>query len=104
ELIFCSQVRLHPHERDPKTLGAWEHYTHWGNFTIFTDRVRPPFDGDLVQRLRETLEDCPTVLSGVSLTYRHGVAVSMLGQRAWDLQAAVRQLREVVREALTSIT
>jgi len=101
ELIFCSQTRVCPHERDPRTRGAWARWTHWGNFTLFTDRLRPPFDGEIVQKLRAVTERHPAIWSGVSLTYRHGVIVSMLGERAWDLQEAVRQLREVVREALT---
>jgi urease accessory protein len=97
ELIFCNQVRLCPRERDPKALGAWESYTHWGNFYIFSERVRPPLQDELVRRLREVMEHFPMLLNGASLTYRHGIVVSMLGHRAWDIQQAVRRLQETVR-------
>jgi urease accessory protein len=101
ELIFCNQVRLCPRERDPRATGAWESHTHWGNFYIFSDRVRPPLHDELVQRLREVMEQFPMLPSGVSLTYRHGVIVSMLGRRAWDMQQAARRLQEEARGCLT---
>jgi urease accessory protein len=100
ELIFCNQARLCPRERDLRTIGSWESYTHWGNFYIFAERVRPPLQDELVQRLRYVMEHFPMLLSGVSLTYRHGIIVSMLGRRAWDMQQAARRLREEVNDCL----
>lgn len=94
ELIYSQQTRLCPQQWHPGTVGAWEDYTHWGNFYIFSDRIVAPYGAALVERLRQVMQAFPRLLSGVSLSYRYGIVVSMLGRRAWDMQQAAQQLRK----------
>lgn len=100
ELVFYQQTRLCPQQWHPGAVGAWEDYTHWGNFYIFSDRIVAPYGAELVERLRFIMQASPMLLSGVSLSYRYGIVVSMLGRRAWDMQQAAQQLRSMLRELI----
>lgn len=102
QLIFCNQVRYSPHHHNPRTLAAWGQYTHTGNFYVFCDRLNSQEWNDLLQRLRNITEQYPMLCSGVSLTYRHGLAVSTLGQRAWDIQQMMQQLRQIARNFVSA--
>lgn len=88
-LAFVSQVQFSPQSGLLQKTGAWGEHTHWGMFGAFGVGDATP----LREALHEVLQLHPAVLSGVSLAPRHGVTVSMLGQRAQDLQELVSELR-----------
>jgi urease accessory protein len=98
ELIYCNRQRLRPqsdnHVRAP---GAWESYTHWGNFFIFSKHA----GAELLEELREVLiTRQESVFSGSSLTTRHGIAVAIMGHHAWELQQLVEELRQLANSRI----
>ena len=96
ELIFVSQTGLRPRDFNPRALGSWQDFTHQANFTVFSERANDA----LRDALREVLEEAGEIWGGVSLLERHGVVVSLLGRRAWDLQQLAQRLRETARSYL----
>jgi len=101
ELIFINQTSLRPHRFLPDRVGAWQNFTHQGNFYIFSEQA----DSTLCDTLRRVIED-PTasintpLMGGASLLPRCGVAVSLLGRRACDLQDLTQRLRNAVADFL----
>jgi urease accessory protein len=88
-LIFVSQTALRPSQFEPKRVGAWGKYTHQGQFLLFMPRINP----ELLDEVRAILAENPAVWSGASQLESGDIAVSMLGRRAFDLQALMAQLR-----------
>jgi len=88
ELIYVNNTGIQPAAHKPRGLGAWGGYTHLANFFIFG----PDVGAALRDSLREAMPDA--VWGGVSLLEKNGLVVTMMGHRAWDLQEAVRGLRE----------
>jgi urease accessory protein len=87
--IFRSQTALRPREVTPRRVAAWGEWSHNGNFYVFSPRAGE----ELLQFLRELLEQNAQVWGGASLLERNGVAVSLLGHRAHDLEAITQKLR-----------
>lgn len=96
ELIHCSQTRFEPLRNSLRVRGAWDMSTHVATFGAWFEGA----ECDLVDQMRAVLRDFPGLKSGVSLAHRHGVLVSMLGARAWEMQAACEVLRMCVRRSL----
>ncbi len=104
ELIFAQRQRVLPARQWLDAPGAWQNSTHTGTFYCFSDRVAP----EHVERLREALaaalprREGRKVVTGVSLTDRHGLAVLAVGSSAWELQEALdiawRTMRMLVLE------
>lgn len=84
ELAYCSRLVVEPARMRLSAPAGWGGRTHMATFLAISDRVRAPH----AERLRAEL-DAAGVYAGVSLTHRHGVAVTMLGSSAWQLQRAV---------------
>lgn len=97
ELIFISQTILRPELYNPRRPGAWGDWTHAGNFYVFAENA----DAGLRDLLRSTLDESCAVWGGISLLNRYGVAVSLLGRRAYDLQTTLQLLGERAREHLS---
>ena len=72
-------------------LGSWENHTHQGTFYLFSDRITKEF----IPPLRRMLLNYPHLLSGVSLTYKHGIYLSILGKSAWELQQPIQEAWEI---------
>lgn len=104
ELIFAQRQRVLPAAQQLAVPGAWQDCTHTGVFYCFSDRVRPEY----AERLREALaaelprREGRKLVTGVSLTDRHGVAVLAAGNTAWELQEALdiawRTMRQLMLE------
>ncbi|HEX8835125.1 MAG TPA: urease accessory protein UreD [Abditibacteriaceae bacterium] len=100
ELVFANQSILQPRCHDPRSHAGWGDSTYLGNLYLFTDTLSAPLWNELLTQLRDVLELFPTVRGGASLLERHGLAVSLLGARAYDLQQVVHALRENIRAFL----
>lgn len=108
--LYVSHNTTRPLQLNPRRLGAWGDFTHRANVWMFGPRA----DAAMCERWRELLsagaqqfpdDDAhhqaasnPT-WSGVSLLARGGVMASLLGQSAWELQQAARQLYDAARAA-----
>lgn len=123
ELIYCNRQRIEPESLAGSGFGkpgVWGSYTHQGAMYAFGDRVRPEY----VVRLRETLDawlaDCatqsfvpahetsldahgataPRLAYGASLTYKHGLALFVLGLSAWEIQRLIAVAWNFVKQLM----
>ncbi|MBV9868925.1 MAG: urease accessory protein UreD [Abitibacteriaceae bacterium] len=92
-LIFHNRTHFYPATQNLRTLAAWHNCTHWGNCYLFSAQIRECH----VEAIRQVTAQYPQLLSGVSFTHQHDVAVSVLGHRAWDIQQLFGSIRQVVR-------
>ena len=93
--VFASALDLTPQKFDPQQLGAWENYSHCGNFWALGAAL-----DDGIEAIWQIIENQSAVYAGVSvLAEGGGLMVSMLGTRAHDLQELTHQLRVQVRRA-----
>jgi urease accessory protein len=67
---------------DFRRLGGWESYTHQGAFYIFSDQIKQE-QLEIVQGLLEKFTD---LHCGVSLTYKYGMVISVMGKSVWEIQ------------------
>lgn len=91
--VFASSLDLAPRNFAPQQVGAWQDYTHSGNFWAFG----PTPSEDLIEALWSIIEGQNTVYAGVSALENGGFLVSMLGRRAHDLQELTEKLRGEVK-------
>jgi urease accessory protein len=85
QLIYYNRQCVEPAQApnaDFRSLGGWEDFTHQGMFYIFSDQIKL----EQIKPLQTLLEQFPHLHGGVSLTYRHGIVVSVLGNSVWELQ------------------
>ena len=94
--VFASSLDLAPQNFKPQQLGAWQNCTHSGNFWAFG----PFINENLLEAIWETIENQTSVYAGASALENDGFMVSMLGQRAHDLQELTRKLRATVRREM----
>ena len=99
KLVFVNQSALRPATLSPHCVGAWGDYTHSATFYVF-GRCNPVA---LCELLRDVISTVPQCYGGASILEQGGVAVSLLGHRAYDLQSLIQQLRETASRHLTSI-
>lgn len=100
ELIFSARQRVEPQLETPRSMGRWDLYTHLGTLYLFSERA----DAPLVEGLRERLNGFAPASAadmelyyGVSLTYKHGLAVSVLGYRVGDIQELLDEAWRYIR-------
>ena len=96
KLIFVNQTGLRPATDNFNHVGAWNGFTHAGNFHVFS----PHANQELCELLRAVLASSTNVWGGASSLDEGGVVVSLLAHRAWDLQETSAQLRAATREFL----
>ncbi len=92
--IFASSLDLAPRSFVPRQLGAWQNCTHSGNFWAFG----PTLNENLIEEMWEIIESQSLVYAGASSLEKGGLMVSMLGQRAHDLQGLTKKLRHLVAQ------
>lgn len=99
ELIFSQHQRVQPALRQLDVPGAWEDATHWGTLVVFSEQIKAEHAEVLREELYR-LKHTPgrEVLYGVTLTYKHGLAVSAAGKAAWPLQAFLRHAAQATRQ------
>lgn len=91
ELIFSARQRVEPQRHTPQQIARWDSHTHAGMLYLFSERV----NGKVVEALRERLTQQgflhPGLYIGVSLTYKFGLAVSVLGVRVYEIEALLKE-------------
>ncbi|WP_284644628.1 urease accessory protein UreD [Paenibacillus silviterrae] len=98
ELIYSARQRIAPALHTPRQLGSWDRHTHLGTFLFFSEQANQ----ELADRFREWLNPAdqpasPSLSCGVSHTYKHGMAISILGQRVYEIQALLESIRTRIR-------
>lgn len=96
EIILWDNWLLMPEQKDTRSLGGFEDYTHQGNLFMFSEKV----EQNLVDQLHEKLTGLPQVLAGASLTVKNGIAIRLLGYRAVDVENAVMIGWDLARQEL----
>jgi urease accessory protein len=85
-------------DESPKTrfrrMGGWEDYTHQGILYLFTDRMKREY----LAPMNELLNKYPELHCGVSLTYKHGMVISVLGNSVWELQQLLDEAWLLLKE------
>ncbi|KRF09714.1 hypothetical protein ASG89_16000 [Paenibacillus sp. Soil766] len=102
ELIFYQNQRIEPATMELSSLGCWEKETHMGNLFIFSDRLGARHLEAIVDKLSQ-LED-GQVRMGASLTYKHGLVVTVLGRHAWELQDVLMKAWHQIRRSVFDLT
>ncbi|GGG19648.1 urease accessory protein UreD [Paenibacillus abyssi] len=98
EMIFAQRQLIEPATQQLDAPGAWEDWSHIGSFYCFSDAIESVH----ADTLRAALQALPERLGqpikyGVSLTYRHGLAVAVAGHTAWQLQELLQSAWTVMR-------
>jgi urease accessory protein len=110
ELIFYQNQVIVPEAMNLQSPGSWEAETHLGSLYIFSNNVRQSHVDELLAALDEAnpfAEINPggstTVRYGASLTYKHGLALNVMGLHAWQLQRLISLAWGIMRSILLSI-
>ncbi|UUZ83990.1 urease accessory protein UreD [Paenibacillus sp. P26] len=104
ELIFCSRQRVRPESGRLQGIGSWDRYTHLGSLYLFSDRVSAAAAEELRERIEAQAARFPDLWTGVSLTYKYGLTVSVMGQRVYELKSVLDGAWNHLREALFSLS
>lgn len=102
ELIFYQNQRIEPAKMLLSSPGCWEGETHLGNLFIFSDRLGPRHLEAIVERLNQL--EGGAVRFGASLTYKHGLVVTVMGRHAWQLQDVLTKAWHQIRRSLFDLT
>ena len=95
--LYASSIDVEPAKFDVRQIGAWQNWTHSGNFWALFP-ADAAFDARLCAAFWEIIES-QTVYAGASALEGGGVVVSMLGTRAHDLQELTRGLQAAAQVA-----
>lgn len=102
ELIFYQNQRIEPAKMVLTAPGCWEDETHMGNLFIFSDRLNQRHLETIMEKIGQL--DGTAVRVGASLTYKHGLVVTVLGRHAWELQAVLTKAWHHIRRSLMALT
>ncbi|MDD9271281.1 urease accessory protein UreD [Paenibacillus sp. GCM10023248] len=103
ELIYYQHQRIEPRGMELSAPGCWERDTHLGNLYVFSDRLEQRHLDGLLASLAK-IEGLEEVRAGASLTYKHGLIVTVMGRHAWKLQLVLAQAWQALRRSLLSLT
>lgn len=103
ELIYYQNQRIEPQDMLLTAPGSWEQETHLGNLYIFSDRLGQRHLDGLMACL-EKINGIEQVRIGASLTYKHGIIVTVMGRHAWQLQLVLTQAWYELRRSLLALT
>jgi urease accessory protein len=110
ELIFYQNQVIVPETMNLQSPGSWEAETHLGSLYIFSNTIRQTHVDELLAALDEVnpfAENNPggssLVRYGASLTYKHGLVLSVMGLHAWQLQRVISLAWGIMRAILLSI-
>ncbi|CAG7659115.1 urease accessory protein UreD [Paenibacillus allorhizosphaerae] len=99
ELIFTAKQLTEPGKHAPLGAGRWDGYTHLGSLYMFSTVA----DAALVEKLRDKLErkfpPGGSLYFGISLTYKYGLAVSVLGRRVYEIADLLETAWGIIRSA-----
>jgi urease accessory protein len=104
ELIFCVNQVIDPAKQLLRAPGSWQHFTHMGSFYLFHDEVSQSIADRIYEKLEEKqISEGWDAKIGVSLTYKYGIAVTMMGKHAWQLQRLQHLAWQTAREDLLGL-
>jgi len=95
ELIYYQHQKIEPWSMQLQAAGCWGQDTHLGSLYVFSDRLRQGHLDDMQERLQDV-----SVRSGASLSYKHGLIVTVMGTSAWELQRAISYAWQCIRQSL----
>lgn len=96
ELIAWDHFRLEPARDRFASLGAIEHYTHFGTLWIWGRGCQE----DIVQAVREAVGTPENSLCGVSLSAQHGIALRVLSRNVWQARHILHKAWSAARVRL----
>ncbi|REE82749.1 urease accessory protein [Paenibacillus taihuensis] len=101
ELIYAQHQMIEPMRQRLTARGCFAEMTHTGVFYVFSDRLQSVH----AEAVRAVLSELPPfeehpIEWGVSVTYKHGIAVMAASTAAWPLQEALSIAWGTVRELL----
>ncbi|UJF32301.1 urease accessory protein UreD [Paenibacillus hexagrammi] len=101
ELIFYQNQQVLPSEMKLDAPGSWGPDTHMGSLFVCSDRIGLR----QLERLNEQLSalNVREVRYGASLTYKHGLMLTVLGRNAWQLQDLLTKAWVILRSSLLSL-
>ncbi|ALS20663.1 urease accessory protein UreD [Paenibacillus naphthalenovorans] len=91
ELIFSTKQRVEPQLQVPRQIARWDSHTHTGTLYLFSERVNANVAEALRERLAQQDSLRPGLYYGISLTYKFGLAVSVLGVRVYEIEALLKE-------------
>ncbi|MED4603349.1 urease accessory protein UreD [Paenibacillus validus] len=100
EMIYQAKQQIVPKEGRVGVIPRWHSFTHLGMFYLFSERADAAVVEELRQHLSEFAAKFPELYVGVSLTYRYGLAVFVLGRRVFELQQLLHAAWLFVRQRL----
>lgn len=100
EAIYQAKQQIVPKQGEVGAIPRWHSFTHLGTFYLFSERADEAVVEELRQQLAGIAEKYPELYVGVSLTYRYGLAVSVLGRRVFELQQLLHAAWMFVRQKL----
>lgn len=100
ELIFSAKQRVEPQRQSPRQMARWDSYTHTGTLYLFSERVNATTIEALRERLARLGSTRPDLYYGVSLTYKFGMVVNVLGIRVYELETLLREAWAFLRAEL----
>jgi urease accessory protein len=76
-----------------RRLGGWESYTHQGTLYIFSDHIKR----EQLATIQDLLEKHMELHCGVSLTYKYGMVISVMGKSVWEIQQLLDEAWRVMK-------
>jgi urease accessory protein len=76
-----------------RRLGGWESYTHQGTLYIFSDQIKR----EQLELVQDLLEKFTELHCGVSLTYKYGIVISVMGKSVWEVQQLLDEVWRVMK-------
>jgi urease accessory protein len=94
----CVEPALSENQGKPdfRRFGGWESYTHQGTLYIFSDQI----NREHLLPIRALLDDFPHLQGAASLTYRHGIVISVLGISVWEIQQLLDEAWRVMKAVI----
>lgn len=97
ELIFSSKQRVEPQRQSLQQIARWDSHTHTGALYLFSERVNEKTVKALRERLSQQGSLHSDLYCGVSLTYKLGLVVSVLGVRVYEIEALLKEAWNFLR-------
>ncbi|RYX85268.1 urease accessory protein UreD [bacterium] len=106
ELVAWNSTDLRPQLHNLLARGMWDGNTHWATILIIAQNADKALLEALRAELRTIESNAPEnnpLRGGVGL-FPHAVTITLLGQRAYDLEQAAQRLRTQAQQTLKSHT
>jgi urease accessory protein len=99
ELIYANHLCVDPNIHPVQSIGLWGKYTHLGNLFVFSERVNEQILTQVIENLA-AYDHITHTRSGASLTYKHGLMITVLAEHAWHITELFAQLAKLIKDRL----